>query len=103
MTGVSVERPRPQKWNGHPNLRFRPHSPNRGRGRLQVQIERAFMVGGPVLSASTIYDWTFARARRQRDNRRWSVRRILRERCERVGRAKTIGRPILWRLRDRQL
>jgi hypothetical protein len=82
------------------DLRMRPPAPARGRGRLQVQIRRAFMVGGPVLSTSAVYDWTYARRRRLQGNRIWSVHRILRERCERVGRAKTRGRPWLWRLRD---
>jgi hypothetical protein len=90
-----------EKWHGHPNLRRRPHAPNKGRGRLQVQIQRAFMAGGPVLSASVIFDWAYARGRgRLQSNRRWSVHRILRERCEPVGRARSRGRPILWRLRD---
>jgi hypothetical protein len=31
---------------------------------------------------------------------RWSVHRILRQLCQRVGRAETIGRPWLWRLRE---
>jgi hypothetical protein len=51
------------KWKDHPNLRLRPHSPNKGRGRLQRQIARAFMVGGPELSATQIYDWCFTRRR----------------------------------------
>jgi site-specific recombinase XerD len=28
------------KWAGYPNLRRRPHSPNKGRGKLQVAIRR---------------------------------------------------------------
>jgi hypothetical protein len=88
------------KWPRHRNLRRRPAAPARGRGRLQVQIERAFLAGGPVLSTSAVYDWTYARRRRLQGNRIWSVHRILRVRCERVGRAKTRGQPILWRLRD---
>jgi hypothetical protein len=87
------------KWQHHPNLRTRPHAPNKGRGRLQVQIQRAFMAGGPVLSTSAIFDWAYARGSRLQGNRRWSVHRILRECCEPVGRAPTIGRPILWRAR----
>ena len=52
------------KWNSYPNLRLRPHSPNKGRGRLQRQIKRAFVVRGPVVSSSTVYDWSYARGRR---------------------------------------
>ena len=90
------------KWPHHPNLRRRPHAPNRGRGRLQVQIRRAF-VGGEVRSSTEIYNWTHARQRqhgepvRQRERR--SVRRILLEVAEPIGRAETIGRPWLWRLK----
>ena len=42
----------PVKWNGHPNLGLRPHSPAKGRGRRQIQIRRAFMAHGPVISSS---------------------------------------------------
>jgi hypothetical protein len=64
-----------------PNLRLRPHAPAKGRGRLQVQIRWAFMVGGPVLSSSAIYDWTHARRRaRLPSGHRHSVPRILRGR-----------------------
>jgi hypothetical protein len=91
-----------QKWQGYPNLLLRPHSPNRGRGRLQVQIRRAF-AGRPVLSSSQVYDTCYAKHRvfGQRISRRhrFSVWRILCEVAEPVGRAPTIGRPWLWRLR----
>jgi hypothetical protein len=90
------------KWPDHPNLRLRPHAPNKGRGRLQVQVRRAYIATGvDTLSASEIYDWTYAR-RRQRmpTNLRWPVRRILRVIADPVGRADTIGRPILWKLKQ---
>jgi hypothetical protein len=84
----------------YPNLRLRPYAPAKNRGRLQRQIARAFMVGGPVLSSSQIYDWAYARNRDGLDSGyRWSVRRILLEIAVRVGRAETIGRPWLWRLK----
>ena len=90
-----------EKWIGHPNLRLRPHAPNTGKGRLQVQIARAFVAGGPVQSSSEIYDWTFVRRRaRLPSGHRHSVRRILIEIAEKVGRAATIGRPWLWRLKS---
>jgi hypothetical protein len=89
------------KWPNSPNLRLRPHSPAKGRGRVQRQVRRAFVVNGPVVSSSTVYDWTHARLRQGLGcGYRWAVRRILREIAERVGRAGTIGRPWLWRLRD---
>jgi hypothetical protein len=90
------------KWDGYPNLRLRPHSPHKGRGRLQRQVRRAFVVCGPVVSSSAVYDWSYARGRRLTQRHRHSVWRILVEVAEPVGRAETIGRPILWRLRNSQ-
>jgi hypothetical protein len=59
----------------HPNLRHRPHAPNLGRGRLQRQIARCFLVHGPEVSASAIYEW----CETWPDGRRfyWSTKRIL--------------------------
>jgi hypothetical protein len=87
-------------WASHPNLQKRPHSPNKGRGRLQVQIRRAF-VGHRLRTSSQIYDWCYAR-NRKRVVGCWehSVWRILRVIAEPIGRAPTIGRPWLWRLKD---
>jgi hypothetical protein len=57
--------------------------------------------GVPRLSSSEIYDWTHTRARqRMKPGHRHSVRRILRTIADPVGRASTIGRPWLWRLKD---
>jgi hypothetical protein len=36
------------KWCDYPNLAKRPHAPNEGRGRLQVQVRRALLVHGPA-------------------------------------------------------
>ena len=44
-------------WEYYPNLQRRPHAPNKGRGRLQRQIARAFHTHGPEVTTSTIYDW----------------------------------------------
>jgi hypothetical protein len=89
------------KWKHHPNLRLRPHAPAAGRGRLQTQIRRAFIAAnGVALSASTIYDWCYPRQRSSISwGQRWSVRRICRQLCERVG---CVGprHAILWKLRD---
>jgi hypothetical protein len=89
-------------WSGHPNLRRRPHAPNRGLGRLQVQIRRAFL-GHEVRSSAEIFDWTFPRRRaagqRPLQLERYSVWRVLMQVAEVVGRAETRGRPWLWRLR----
>jgi hypothetical protein len=90
-------------WSSYPNLLARPHAPNAGRGRLQTQIRRAFDTSRDVLSTSQIFDWTYAshRAYGQRIPcwHRWSVSRILRQIAEPIGRAPTIGRPWLWRLK----
>jgi hypothetical protein len=56
------------------------------------------------LSTSQIFDWTYAshRAYGQRIPcwHRWSVSRILRQIAEPIGRASTIGRPWIWRLKE---
>ena len=90
----------PVKWPDHPNLRLRPSAPNFGRGRMQRQIARCFMVCGPVVSSSRVYDWVFARKRKLTEFNRFDVWRILIEIAEPVARAPTIGRPWLWQLRD---
>jgi hypothetical protein len=86
-----------QKWDDCPNLRLRPEKPALGRGRLQKAIRRCFHARGPNVSASTIYEWcaTWPDLRRHR-YRAW---RILNEITEPIGRASTIGRPWIWRLR----
>jgi hypothetical protein len=85
-----------------PNLLLGPRSPNKGRGRLQVQLRRAF-VGSEVLTCSEVYDSCYAKRRMlgQQIDRpyRWSVVRILRTIADPIGRAETIGRPVLWRLK----
>jgi hypothetical protein len=81
------------------NLRLRPPKPALGRGRLQGQIRRAFLLG-EELSSSQIYDWCYVRHRRPLTTlQRYSVWRLLAVMCEPVGRAPTIGRPWLWRLK----
>jgi hypothetical protein len=93
------------KRANYPNLLLGPRSPNKGRGRLQVQIRRAF-VGREVLTSSEVYDSCYAKRRMlgQQIDRpyRWSVVRILRTIADPIGRAETIGRPVLWRLKTFQ-
>jgi hypothetical protein len=90
-------------WLRHPNLQKRPHSPSRGRGRLQIAVRRAF-IGHPFRTSSQIYDWCYPRRRKRVAGCwQWSVYRILREIADRRGRASTIGRPWIWRLRNSQL
>jgi hypothetical protein len=90
----------------HLNLRKKPPAPSKGRGSVQRAIRRAFMASGAgVLTSTDIYDWAHGR---RRFGRRKSMPfgiysrtlRTLRAMCEPVGRAPTIGRPWLWRLRD---
>src|SRR3979490_2546444 len=92
-------------WDRFPNLQRRPHAPNAGRGRLQRQIARCFHAHGPEVSATTIYDWCMLWPvdKRASQAQRWSVRRILDVIADRRGRASTIGRPWIWRLRNLQL
>ena len=72
---------------------------HRGKGRLQVQIRRAFL-GHPLRSTSEIYDWCYARdrSRTRSEAMRWSVHRILRDVADAVGHSRGPGRPWLWRL-----
>jgi hypothetical protein len=87
----------------HPNLRRRPHAPNKGRGRLQRAIARAFLVAGSdTLSSTAVYDWCFVRDRhRPPEWHRYSVFRILQEIAYQVERVPPHG-AWLWRLRDSQ-
>jgi hypothetical protein len=88
------------KWQHHPNLRRRPHAPNKGRGRLQRQLRRAFY-GGTELTTSQVLDWTNVRNRQRLTGRhRYSVWRLLVTIADPIGRADTIGRPWVWRLHN---
>jgi hypothetical protein len=93
----------PLKWPNHPNLRLRPARPAAGNGRIQVAVRRAFVAAdSDTLSSSEVFDWALARVRRDgwRRRHRWSVIVALRQVAEPIGRARTIGRPWLWRLRN---
>jgi hypothetical protein len=88
------------KWLGHPNLRLRPVKPAKGNGRIQRQVRRAFMVGGPVLTSSQVYDWArSARAPRFGQWERWSITKVLLEVADQIGHASTRGNPWIWRLK----
>jgi len=96
----------PMKWNGYPNLQARPLAPARGKGRLQRQIRRAFIAasGRPDgVPMSIFLDFCYPHKRligkRLSRQHQYSIWRTLMAVAEPVGRAKTIGRPILWRLR----
>jgi hypothetical protein len=90
-------------WAAFPNLRRGSHSSrNKGKGRLQAQLRRAFSQS-PLLTSSQVYDWTFAGHRARGEFipqlHRYSVWRILREIADPVGRSRGPGRPWLWRLK----
>jgi len=90
------------QWKRFPNLSLRPkHSPNLGKGRIQRQVRRAFLVAGkPVLSSSEIYKWVYPGKRKHGWFERWNAFVVLRAACHRVGRASTRGQPWLWKLRQ---
>jgi hypothetical protein len=94
----------PTKRESYPNLLLGPRSPNKGRGRLQVQIRRAFAVR-EVLTSSEIYDSCSAKRRvagQQIDRPyRRSVLRVLRQIADPIGRTKPYG-AVLWRLKTFQ-
>jgi hypothetical protein len=92
----------------YPNLLLVPRAPAAGRGRLQRQVRRAFMVYGPELPASTIYEWCKSwpqtlDGRHLGRAHRWSIVRILETVADRVARSGGHGRPWIWRLRNSQL
>jgi hypothetical protein len=102
---MSTKPPTPlTKWINHPNLRLRPAKPALGRGRLQVQVRRAFAIGGAELTSAQVYDACYAKKRLlgERISQRHchSVWLILRRVADQIGRAPTRGRPWIWRLRN---
>jgi hypothetical protein len=81
------------------NLSRRLPKPALGNGRVQTQSKRCFCAFGDVISTSDAISWAFPRADRRTNNFNRSVRRALMSiGAVRVGRAKTMGRPWLWRL-----
>ena len=90
------------KWAHHPNLRKRPRTPAKGRGSVQRAIKRAFAAtSASALTSTQIYDWAHVRRRKSMPFGVYSrTLRTLRAMCDPVGRGTSIGRPILWRLRN---
>jgi hypothetical protein len=87
------------KWQHHPNLRLRPAKPALGRGRLQVQIRRAFL-SADTQTSSAIYDWCFAGRRHRITTRhRYFVWRLLVTIADPVARVPPYG-AWLWRLKS---
>ena len=97
MTAVTMT-----KWSQFPNLRRRPPAPNKGHGRLQAAVKRAFVIGNGITTSSVVYDLAFVRrpARRlSHGNRRW-IWIYLSRIADPIRRASTPGRPWVWKLRD---
>jgi hypothetical protein len=77
------------------NLALRPARPSLNNGPVQRRARRALLVLGTA-STSEVAKWTHRQPRRRIDH----TRRVLEQiGAERVGRAPTIGRPIIWRIR----
>jgi hypothetical protein len=94
-----ADRPPPEGWSAYPNLRFRPHAPNKGRGRLQIQVRRCF-VGYRFRTTSQVFDYALVRVRGDgwRQRQRWSVVRVLREIAEPICKVPPHN-AWLWRLK----
>ena len=73
-------------------------------GRIKRAIRRAFIVSeGKPLSTTDLRAWAYPRGRggyRNGDAQCERIRRAADGLCERVGHADTVGKPILWRIRD---
>src|SRR5262245_29384599 len=102
MNGLETPAEPNPKWAGHRNLRKRPAKPALDRGRLQRAARRAFIAEGDQLSTTTILDWVYVRRRHAplSPGLYHALHRALESiGAKRIGRAETIGRPWLWRLR----
>jgi hypothetical protein len=88
----------------HRNLLRRPPKPARGNGRVEKSCRIAFIALGDTISTSQAIEWAYARrllicGERRRNGFNVAVRRAMKATgAVRVGRAKTIGRPWIWRL-----
>lgn len=84
------------------NLSHRLAKPSLGRGRIQRQCRRALWALGTA-STSDAIAWSYREVmwgERSRHFNRAAIRALTSIGAVRVGRAKTIGRPWLWRLKD---
>jgi hypothetical protein len=90
-------------WASHRNLRKRLAKPALGNGRVQRSVRRAYIaLDATELSTTDLLDWAYPRRRpgSLACGLYRSLYRACALHCVRVGRADTIGRPILWRLRN---
>ena len=95
---AQIMRPKPEL---HRNLSKRLAKPALGNGRLQVQCRRALTAFDGLVSTGDCYNWCYPRHDRREASPYWRIWRALRQiGAVRVGRARTIGRPWLWRMPD---
>jgi len=80
------------------------HLPALNRGRVQTLVQRGLLTLGGTMTTSQAVEWAYCRKRllqgrriERHDYR--AARRALDHIAERIGRAKTIGRPWIWRLK----
>jgi len=86
------------------NLAHRLARPATGRGRIQKAARRVLLLLDGEATTRDVVDWGYCR-KVQRGERIEKadyrhVRRALERIADRVGRGTSIGRPILWRLRN---
>src|SRR6516164_5636016 len=82
------------------NLARKPAKPALNRGRVQRLARRALLALGRA-STSEVLKWTCVRKLRRANHDNRAARRALEQiGAIRIGRAKTIGRPWLWCLRN---
>src|SRR5262249_60350706 len=88
----------PSKWLGPPHLARRRSAPAKGNGYVQRMARRALLV---LQSARTpeILAWTRCRGPIRPRDYRTAWRALEQIGAVRIGRAGTIGRPWIWRLR----
>ena len=94
-----------QKAAAFRNLVHRPAKPALNRGRVQRLAQRALLALGGTATTSQVIGWTccskrLVHGRRIERHDYRAARQALDRIAERIGRAKTIGRPWLWRLKD---
>jgi hypothetical protein len=96
-------RTRSQIAESRRNLARRPTTPARGNGKVQRMARRALLALGAA-NTSEILTWTCSgklhRGERLANHDNRAARRALDRIADRVGRAATIGRPWIWRLKD---
>jgi hypothetical protein len=78
---------------------YSPAKPAKGNSALQKACKRAFIAFGGPITSSTALAWWLPMAERYTTNQYISVKRALqRLGCVKIGRAKMVGRPWIWRL-----